>query len=268
MNQPRDPDVIIATWLDDGPIDLPEETRRAFVVGLRTQPRARRMAILGGLPVNQLSRFAAAAAIVFAVGALSVFVLSNRNGGIAGVLPPSVAPSTLPTVSASPSASGTSSSTPSVSTAGWVPFSSARYGYDITYPTDWTAQQSTRQWSLATDQKDWLTTAADNFRGTNVRFTAFAVDLPAGTSSDTWIASYFGPDGKASPDPCGHTAIDLGTKQVDGHPVAFWVEDDTATCGGTTGFVVVNGRLHVFTIWLSRQEPMLEALLSTVKFKP
>ena len=36
MTGPRDPDAIIATWLEDGPIDLPEETRRAIVVGLRT----------------------------------------------------------------------------------------------------------------------------------------------------------------------------------------------------------------------------------------
>jgi hypothetical protein len=93
MTQPRDPDAIIATWLDDGPIDLPEETRRAIVVGLRTQPRARPMAILGGLPVNPLTRFVAAAAIVLAVGGLSIFVLSNRSGG------PGTAPSQTSTSS-------------------------------------------------------------------------------------------------------------------------------------------------------------------------
>ena len=30
MTGPRDPDAIIANWLEDGPIDLPEETRRAI----------------------------------------------------------------------------------------------------------------------------------------------------------------------------------------------------------------------------------------------
>lgn len=114
-----------------------------------------------------------------------------------------------------------------------------------------------------------MTTAADSVVGPNgPRFTAFAVDLPASTSSDQWIASYYGQDAKSSPDACGHTPVDLGTKQVDGHPVAFWLEDNTATCGGTAGFVVINARLYAFTIWQSDKEPTLEALLSTVKFQP
>jgi len=38
--------------------------------------------------------------------------------------------------------------------------------------------------------------------------------------------------------------------------------------GGLLGFVAIDSRLYVFTIWLSRQEPSLEALLSTVTFNP
>src|SRR4051812_18980374 len=85
MNQSHDGDPIIATWLDEGPVDLPADTRRAIVVGLRTQPRARRMASLRGLPVNSLTRLATAAAIVLAVGVVSVLLLSNRNVGVAGL---------------------------------------------------------------------------------------------------------------------------------------------------------------------------------------
>ncbi len=274
MNQPRDPDAIIATWLDDGPVDLPDETRRAISVGLRTQPRARRMAILGGSSMSPISRFATAAAVLLAVGALSAFVLSNRAGGPGATPVPSV--SAAPSTTASPSPSPSIAPSPSISTAGWLTFSSSRYGYDSKYPADWTAAQSTRQWSFAVDQKDWLTSAADTFIGPGgpgigsrgPRFTAFAVDLPGGTSSDAWIAAYYGPNAKGSPEPCLHTPIDLGTKGVDGHPVAFWQEAGPAGCGGTAGYVFVNGRLHVFTIWLSRQEPTLEALLSTVKFQP
>jgi hypothetical protein len=268
MNQTREPDAIIATWLDDGPIDLPDETRRAIVVGLRTQPRARRMAILGGSSMSPINRLVAAAAIVLAVGGLSAFVLSNRAGGPGGIANPSAAPSAVP--------SSSQSATASFNTAGWVKFSSARYGYSISIPADWTAQQSDRQWSLAVDQKDWLTTAADALIGPGgpgigsrgPRFTVFAVDLPAGMSSDAWIAQYFGSDAKGSPDPCTNRPVDLGTKTVDGHPAAIWTEVSTADCGGTAAFVFVNNRAYAFSIWLDGQEPMFEALLSTVTFQP
>jgi hypothetical protein len=270
MNQPRDLDAIIATWLDDGPIDLPDETRRAISVSLRTQPRARRMAILGGSSMFALNRIAAAAAVVLAVGALSAFVLANRVGGPGAAPTPlaSVAPSSTPPPSPSPSIAP-SPSPSSISTAGWSTFSSSRYGYDIKIPASWTAtaKQSTRQWSLAVDQKDWLTSAADSF-GPDPHVTVFAVDFPAGTSNDAWIASYYGPDAKGSPDPCQHLPVDLATKQVDGHPVAFWDEVAAGDCEGTSAFVFIGNRGNVFFIGRTGQQPLLEALMSTVKFRP
>jgi hypothetical protein len=269
MNQPRDPDTIIATWLDEGPVDLPDETRRAISVGLRTQLRVRRMAILGGSTMFALNRVAAAAAIVLAVVALSAFLLSNRVGGpgatptpFASAAPSSSPPSPSPSIAPSPSPS-------SMSTAGWVTFSSSRYGYDIKIPASWTAtaKQSTRQWSLAVDQYDWLTSAADSF-GPDPHVTAFAVDVPAGTSNDAWIAAYYGPDAKGSPDPCQHVPFDLATKQVDGHPVAFWDEIAAGNCEGTAAFVFIGNRVDVFFIGRAGQHPLLEALMSTVNFRP
>ena len=41
MSAPRDPDVILAEWLDDGPVDLPSTTRRAISTAVRTTPQAR-----------------------------------------------------------------------------------------------------------------------------------------------------------------------------------------------------------------------------------
>jgi len=267
MNQPRDLDAIIATWLDDGPIDLPDETRRAISVGLRTQPRVRRVAILGGSSMSPINRLAAAAAIVLAVGALSAFVLANRVGGPGATPAPSIP--AAPSAALPPSPSPSIAPSPSISTAGWVTFSSRRYGYDIKIPALWTAnaKQSTRQWSLEVDQYDWLTSAADSF-GPDPHVTAFAVDVPAGTSNDAWIASYYGPDAKGSPDPCQHVPVDLGTKQVDGHPVAFWNELEGTSCGGTWAFVFIGNRVYVFTIGRTGQEPLFEALLSTVAFQP
>ena len=41
MSAPRDPDVILAAWLDDGPADLPSSTRRAISTAVRTTPQSR-----------------------------------------------------------------------------------------------------------------------------------------------------------------------------------------------------------------------------------
>ena len=36
MNIDRDPEAVIAAWLDDGPVELPADTRQAIAVGIRT----------------------------------------------------------------------------------------------------------------------------------------------------------------------------------------------------------------------------------------
>jgi hypothetical protein len=263
MTQPRDPDTIIATWLDDGPIDLPDETRRAIVVGLRTQPRARQVAILRGLPVNSLSRFATAAVVLLAVGALSIFILSNRGGGPGGLPPPSVAPSASPAAIASRSPSVAPTASP-VSTAGWVAFSSSRYGYQIARPSTYRATPATRGWVFATDRLDDTTTAADEFidpaASYQIRLTAWAVDVPIGTSEDAWIAAYY----QADPTPSCRVNVDaLVPIIVDGHPGRKGI----GACSDSQVFVFFDGRVHVFAIWRDSQEPLLDAFLSTVRFQ-
>lgn len=266
MNRSRDPEAIVAAWLEDGPIDLPDETRRAISVAVRTQPRARRT-FLGGIAMTSLSRFATAAGIVLAVGAVSVLLLSNRATGPGAATRSS--PSSPPPIAASsgPSGPAASASPSPAPSASWIPFSSIRYRYDAKYPAGFTAAQSTRAWILGAEQRDSLAPASDVFRGT-VWLTAFSLELPAGTSRDAWIASYYGPESEPSPDPCSHTAIELETKEVDGHPVVFTTENDTASCGGTAAFVVVGTRLYVFSHWLSGADATLEAFLSTVRFRP
>ena len=65
----RDPDAILAAWLEEGPNQLPDTTRRAIAVSTRTTHQSR-------LPVwlpwrypsmNGMTRFALAAAAVVAV---------------------------------------------------------------------------------------------------------------------------------------------------------------------------------------------------------
>lgn len=268
MNQPRDPDAIIATWLDDGPVDLPDETRRAISVGLRTQPRARRMAILGGSSVNPLSRFATAAVILLAVGALSAFVLSNRGGGPGGT--PSPSASAAPSIAASPSSSPSIAPSPTatpISTAGWVTFSSTRYGNQIAHPPTWRATSATRDWVFATDANDFLTTAADQFvdpaASYQILLTTFAVDVPKGTSDDQWLTAYFNKS-DAGNVPCGVTIDTLVPTTVDGRPGRV---RNSPSCSDSQAFVFIGNRVHVFGVWRSDQEPLLRAFLSTVTFQ-
>lgn len=155
MTKPRDPDAIVAAWLDDGPVELPADTRRAILVGLRTQPRARRLATPGGIVMLPLSRLLAAAAVVLAVAFAAAVVLGNRSSGPGGpsATPPS-SPGPSPTVavrSASPSPSPVASSAPSRPPSptpfpSATVFSSPLYGYAVTLPAGWLVTAAQTRW--------------------------------------------------------------------------------------------------------------------------
>ena len=263
MTQPRDLDPIIATWLEDGPVELPAETRRAISVALRTQPRARQVAILRGLPMSAFSRFATAAAIVLAIGALSAYVLSNRASGPGATPVPSVSAAPSATASPSPSPSPSAAPTPTAtppSTAGWLPFTSSHYGYKIAYPPTSVATQATRDWVFA---KDRLVPPApggalDVFlggpNGNQTAVIGFAVDVPAGTSEDAWLTSYYAGSGFC---PTMPTFLPI---TVDGHPGRL------DPCYDAQAFVFVGHRVYVFVIFRTGMQPLFKAFLSTVKF--
>lgn len=97
MNRLRDPDEIIAAWLDDGPNDLSESTRRAIVTGVRALPRRRPGPFYGGTPMPGFTRLAVAALVISLTAiSLAVVVPGGREPG------PGVAISPSPTTTASP----------------------------------------------------------------------------------------------------------------------------------------------------------------------
>ena len=205
MSAPRDPDVILAAWLDDGPEDLPSSTRRAISTAVRTTPQARMGPL--GLPVWRptMSRFVAlaGAVAVVAVG-IGLYTIAGPRSpdGVGGpgvpqpTPSPSPTPSATPAPTAAPTAAPTPSPSPTVSTVGWKDFASTRYGYTISYPADWTPEGAARNWVLATDRGSNLQDGqADGFiggpDGNQIRVWAFAADVPAGTSEDEWLTSYY-----------------------------------------------------------------------------
>jgi hypothetical protein len=128
MTVKRDPDAILAAWLDEGPTALPEPTRRAIAVTTRTTTQRRHpLWVPRGRPLmNTYARWAVAAiAIVLAIGG-AAYVLAPAGGQIGGP----------PTTSPSPSAS-TSVIVPATpaATASSTPFQLAKEGF--VYPGRW-----------------------------------------------------------------------------------------------------------------------------------
>ena len=97
MNVQRDPDAILAAWLEEGPTALPEPTRRAIAVTTRTtsQTRLPIWMPLRAPTLNGMTRYALAAVAVVAVvvgglyflrpGPISREALAARVAGAIGV---------------------------------------------------------------------------------------------------------------------------------------------------------------------------------------
>jgi hypothetical protein len=188
----RDPDTILAAWLEEGPNELPYASRRAILTGVRTTTQAKnRFGWLGRW--NELSRFEsisavtalAAAAMVVTFVALSG--INRPNGDLGGL-------STL-----SPSASAAQPSSPSPSpvslpTPPWHAITSERFGYTIELPASWSA--------VSLNGLDWM--PSDLYPGPDADY-ADRWQVPGSTSPwlmiavrdpepqerlDTWMARY------------------------------------------------------------------------------
>jgi hypothetical protein len=267
MNQPRDPDAIIATWLDDGPIDLPDETRRAIAVGLRTQPRVRRVAILGGSSMLALNRLAAAAAIVLAVGALTaVLVMSSARTGPSGARTPTSSQAASPTPFTSPTV-----------------FTSPTYRYSATLPAGWLVIPAQRSWdgSLAAGYDDpsvdqWVAPSVQN-RCTQVFLcapTLWALSGPTTLDLAAWVATQDAAGLRDHQCTIPHAAAPIS---IDGHDATL--EDGHCGTDGPLllgAYVVRNGTGYAFMLQDTAREGAVETLdrseftdlLSTVRLQP
>ena len=84
MTTPRDPDEVLAAWLDEGPTRLPDQTRRAIAVAIptTTQRRRGRNAPWRNPSMKPIARIATAAiAVVLVIGGAVVVM---RPGGLNG----------------------------------------------------------------------------------------------------------------------------------------------------------------------------------------
>ena len=262
---------------------LPDRVIDAALSDIARTPQRR---VVFGAPrriptMNTFVKFAMAAAVVVvvAIGGLALL----RPGGSSGTGgAPTATASTTPSPSATPSRSAAASPSP-ISTTGWVPFTSDRYGYTVSYPPTHTGlppstvsaptfvSQAKRDFTFGTDRFDTETGRVtgtptieklkDNALdwivfgpvGSEIAFFGFAETIPAGTSVDDLIRQSVG-----TPDvPCESELI-----TIDGQPGRF----DVCGQGLSIAIVIVGDRAYAFLGGRgSNAKDLMLAQLSTVQ---
>jgi hypothetical protein len=203
MNVTRDPDSILDAWLDEGPADLPDATRRAILTSLPTTPQARR-GLLAPRRFPNMNTFARAASVlvvaVVAIGALAL--LASWKGGVGGPSPSPLA--SRPASAVSPSCvPSTGATAPPLATLDST-FVSPSHGFQVRYPSSWTVILGTGSWMLETTRmpgnsvSDVIVTPCGPYR---MRLSGASIALPGGMTMDQFrsFASPFSSPFDSSP---------------------------------------------------------------------
>ena len=227
MTVKRDPDAILAAWLEEGPQVLPEVTRRSIAVSMRTtrqsRPPSRRPWRVPN--VNGMTRFALAAAAVVAVvfGGLYVLRPATGSGGVGGSGSPAPAAS-IPTMT--------------------KPFTSSEFGYSIRYPADWHIRDD-----LGPPSGSDLFVGSGDFAA----FRALSVVVPDGLVIDDYIVSTLTNSNVSA---CIRRPDTLEAVTIDGHEGrlrGFCGEPPPATEVEAT--VVIGRRVYLFTLFWFAETP-------------
>ena len=244
MTTPRDPDLILAAWLDEHAIPLPASTHRAIDVAIQQIPQRRRSTRLPRRtePMSLILRFgmAAAAVLIVAVGAATVLRPPPDPG---------LGTSASPSVSSSPS--------PDPST--WSTFTSDRYGFEVRYPAGWDVYPATGQYQPGVDNEDQVVsdriTVGAGFSG----LYSSSAPREAGTTPEQWIEQYVCP---CEPD------VTWESRTVDGQPALHRLTNIGEQA--VEMYVFTDERVYRFVgvNVMVRDQPLWEAFLSTIRLHP
>jgi len=233
-NANRDPEFVLAEWLDEGPTDLPDATRRAILTALPTTPQARR-GVLAPWRSTQMTTFARWGAVlvaaIVAVGVAALFIVPRTNVGGPG--PSSVPGSASPSASSAPDAEA---SAPPLPTLG-ATFVSPSYGYEIRYPAGWAVTPGHGPWPFGATLEpghpvtDSIVTPAALHR---MRISVASLALPNGTTMDDFRAFASPYSAPFQPDPCPSLAPLP-------EPVMIDVEGNGASPEKVAAVVSING---------------------------
>lgn len=270
MRAQRDPEAILAAWLEEGPAMLPESTKRAIGVTTRTTRQSRRPRWMPSWATRgiDMTRFVVATAAVAAivVGGLVAFRPGTHGGTDAGgsQSPTSALPSSSPVASFE-------IPIPTLSEG----FTSGSYGYSLRIPAGWQSEPGTSTWS----PPDWKAsnTPPDPFdflvapAGMPVLRAASAV-LPDGAVADDWINEFITHSPVAG---CAPPRNALEPVVIDGQAGRL-----RGFCGlgalEIEATVVVAGRVYVFTLFLgsdwtageANARAWFDAFVSTIQLQP
>jgi hypothetical protein len=273
MSTPRDPDAILAAWLEEGPTALPEPTRRAIAVATRTTNRSRRPFWMPQRrPImNSYARLAVAALTIVVVIGGAIYLFAPRAG--VGVGPPATAAPSL-TPSAAPSASQSASSTalPPLDTTGWTTYTSARYGFSIGHPAAWTLLPSDRAYAFPADAthccpppgtETFQTPAGD------LGVSTWSVAVTPGTTAESWMKAYC----LKNTTPCNDIPGQAIAVSMDGHAGSL-----VAFTNDVQAFTLVGDRMYVVAAWRPDKDAtvlaytsgtrLVESFLSTIHLLP
>ncbi len=276
MNPPRERSAIVAAWLEEGPTELPESTRRAIAVDVRTTHQSRRPAWaprwFPRMDRLALVAVAATAVVAMVVGALAVSRFPS-DGSNFGAPPPPVPSATPPPVPASAAPSSSFSASPTTLP---IPpmqrtFFSDRYGYTISYPVDWTVTSPSdpAPWSPPTWRDGGSALDPFDFIESSPGppwFRAASAQLPVGLADvDDWIDQNL----TFSDVPgCAPPREEWEEISIDGAPGRL-----RDSCGEVEATVVTDGRVYLFTLFLGSDQvlngrELFDALAATIDLRP
>lgn len=274
MNGQRDPDAILATWLQEGPTRLPDATRRGIAVATRTTHQSR---LPSWLPwryptLNGMTRSALAAVAVVAVVVGGLYLLrpgTDQPGGVGGPGSPMPSVSSAPSATPTPSASPTPSVSPIIEPpvgAMTEAFTSPTFGYSIQYRAGWAASPTTGEGPIPGGADEFSSAAGGWY------FRALSAAAPNGVVVDDWIVQTL----QHSADPaCMPPRPTQESVTVDGHEGRVLGFCGVPPAPQIEATVVVDKRVYLFTLFDGRDVPdavearaLFDKLAATITFDP
>jgi hypothetical protein len=269
MSQMRDPEATLNAWLDEGPTDLPDVTRRAILTSLPTTPQARRgpFAPWRFSLMNATTRLAIAAIVaVIAIGG-AIYLIGHRPG--VGVPSPAPTPTVVPTATTVPPATQSAA----LSTATWVTFISSRHGFTVKYPPTWSVAPATAPWLAGTQAPGPPSAELDSFTdpaGSLQFFVVVSQPLATSVTASAWLTGYE-QSAPQMPAACWPSPAAMEHSTVGGQPAS--IHGGLASCGFTEAIVFAGGRAYELTAYFTPggtpvDRGLFDALLASVTLDP
>ena len=237
------------------PTRAPDWVLHSALSTIESTPQRRGLAALRRYPsMPTYVKFAAAAALVIAVGGFALWQMAPRGAGGAPDLSPR--PTTVPTPTARPE--------PTTYVPGGLTqtFTSELYGFSLRYPEDWATGAATMQWTEGV-LPEFGDPATDTVFDAGLRdhlFVGAGSQPLGGRSLDEWQGEFF------DTEDCGaYQAITVGGAEG-------WIGGDC-----DIAMVGAGDRGYIFGLWSSGDDPQLRdldtralflAVLATVQLNP